>query len=226
MSVMFNTTLLRKNLMALTGLFLCMFLVIHLAGNLQLLLPEEEAQMKFNQYSKILSGNYIVKAISYVLFLSIITHTVLALVITQKNKQATKVSYAYDRRKSASKWYSRNMGLLGSLILVFIVSHMRDFWYLYTFGQVPLDSHGYKDLFTIVITTYGELWYVILQCLAFLALGYHLLHGFHSAFKTLGAYPNRLNRILHYTGVGFSLIMTAGFIFIPVFIYLTYHANG
>ena len=209
--------------MALTGLFLCLFLVVHLAGNLQLLLPQEKAMTQFNLYSQILSGNYLIKAISWLLFLSIIVHSIYALIITIKNRKASGATYAYDRRKMVSSWYSRNMGLLGSIILLFLIIHLKDFWYAYSYGTLPVDSEGNKDLFSVVISAYGELWYVSLNILAFIALGYHLLHGFYSAFKTLGAYPSKLSRGLYYLGIGFTLIITAGFIVIPVFVYINYH---
>lgn len=210
--------------MALTGLFLCLFLVIHLAGNLQLLLPPERAELQFNLYSKILSGNLIIKVISWLLFASIIAHSVYALVITLKNRRSAGGSYAFDRRRSASSWYSRNMGILGSIILIFLIVHLKDFWYVYSFGAVPLDAEGNKDLFTIVVAAFGNWWYVALNVIAFLALGFHLIHGFHSAFKTLGAYPDRLSRIIYYGGIGFSLALTAGFVFIPIYVFLTYHS--
>jgi succinate dehydrogenase / fumarate reductase cytochrome b subunit len=210
--------------MALTGLFLILFLIIHLAGNLQLLLPEEKALTQFNLYSRILSSNYIIKAISYLLFASIIAHAVYALIITIKNKQASGRTYVYDQRAKVSKWYSRNMGFLGSIILIFLVIHLKDFWYVYSFGDLPQDSEGNKDLFTIVITAYGELWYVVINLLAFVALGYHLLHGFQSAFKTLGAYPSKLARWIYYAGIGLTLILSAGFIYIPLFVYFNYHS--
>lgn len=209
--------------MALTGLFLCLFLVVHLAGNLQLLLPKETAVIQFNLYSRILSGNYFIKVISWLLFLSIVLHSIYALIITIKNRKASGSAYAYDRRKVVSSWSSRNMGLLGSIILLFLVIHLKDFWYQYSFGTLPLDDEGNKDLFSIVVSAYGRLWYVILNIVAFIALGYHLLHGFYSAFKTLGVYPSKLSRGLYYLGIGFTLIITTGFIIIPVFVYLNYH---
>ncbi len=211
----------RKNLMALTGLFLVLFLVIHLAGNLQLLLPPERALEQFNLYSKILSGNYLIKAISYGLFAAIIAHTAYAVMITLSNRKAANTRYAYDRRGSASKWYARNMGLLGAIVLVFLVSHLKDFWYPYTFGHVPVDAAGQKDLYTIVIAAYQQWWYVLLNVMAFAALGFHLLHGTHSAFKTLGAYPSRLARWLYRASMAISLLLTAGYILIPIYIYLT-----
>ncbi len=221
---MTTSTLFRKNLMALTGLFLCLFLVIHLAGNLQLLLPPAKAEIQFNLYSRILSGNLIIKAISWLLFLSIIAHAVYALVITLQNRRAAGGAYAFDRRRSASNWYARNMGILGSIILIFLVIHLKDFWYLYSFGSLPMDAEGNKNLFEIVVNAYGAWWYVALNVIAFIVLGYHLLHGFSSAFKTLGAYPTRTSRIIHYAGIAFTVILTTGFVFIPIYIYFTYHS--
>jgi succinate dehydrogenase / fumarate reductase cytochrome b subunit len=218
-----SSTLIQKNLMALTGLFLSFFLVIHLAGNLQLLLPEERASVQFNIYSKILSGNYIIKAISYLLFLSIAAHTAYALMITLKNRKASGGAYALDKRQNASPWYSRNMGILGSIILLFLIVHLKDFWYVYSFGNVPLDVEGNKDLFTIVINAYGQIWYIILNVFAFIALGYHMLHGIYSAFKTLGAYPSKLSKILYFMSVGLTAGLTFGFIFIPIFVFIKYH---
>ncbi len=221
---MTTSTLFQKNLMALTGLFLCFFLVIHLAGNLQLLLPPDRAELQFNLYSKILSSNLIIKVISWVLFISIIAHALYALIITIQNRKSSGGRYAYDRRQGASKWYSRNMGILGSIILIFLIVHLKDFWYVYSFGSVPMDADGNKNLFEIVVNAYGTWWYVALNVVAFIALGYHLLHGFFSAFKTLGAYPPRLSRILYYFGIAFTLIITAGFVFIPIFVFFTYHS--
>ena len=209
--------------MALTGLFLCLFLAVHLAGNLQLLLPEDKAMIQFNLYSKILSGNYFIKAVSWLLFLSIALHSIYALIITIKNRKASGSAYAYDRRKVVSTWYSRNMGLLGSIILLFLIIHLKDFWYQYSYGALPLDEEGNKDLFSIVVSAYGRWWYVALNIIAFIALGYHLLHGFYSAFKTLGVYQSKLSKALYYLGVGFTLIITTGFIIIPLFVYFNYH---
>ena len=144
-------TLSRKNLMALTGLFLCFFLVIHLFGNLQLLLPEEAAHWQFNFYSKLLSENIFIVLISYVLFASILAHALYALLITIQNRRASGKRYEYDRRSVSSKWYARKMGLLGTVILAFLIIHLRDFWYQLQFGHVPLDKDGQKDLYTLVL---------------------------------------------------------------------------
>ncbi|WP_316834692.1 succinate dehydrogenase cytochrome b subunit [Pedobacter nutrimenti] len=216
------STLSRKYLMALTGLFLCFFLVIHLAGNFQLFLPEAQARESFNGYSELLSGNIFIKAISYILYASIIIHSIDALVITLFNrKKAGK--YEYDKRGVVSKWYSRNMGILGTVILIFLVFHFKDFWYQYKFGTLPVDSAGNKDLYEIVIRAYGDLWYVLFYVLAMFALGYHLLHGFYSAARTLGVYHPRYVAFIRVFGTWYSYIITFGFAAIPLYIYFTHY---
>lgn len=214
-----KSTLSRKNLMALTGLFLCFFLVIHLLGNLQLLLPPERAEGSFNYYSKLLSGNIFIIMISYVLYFSLIAHAVDALVITMKNKR-TAAKYAYDDRKQASKWYSRNMGILGTILLVFLVLHFMDFWYVYKFGTLPTDSEGNKNLYVVVTYAFKSWWYVFLYVSAMFALGFHLLHGFKSAVRTLGLYHPRCAQYVQTFGVAYSYAITIGFSIIPIYVYL------
>lgn len=212
----------RKNLMALTGLFLCLFLVIHLAGNLQLLLPVERAQLQYNQYSELLTHNILIKIVSYVLYASIIAHSGWALILTLRSRAARgDHGYAYDRRSVVSTWYSRNMGILGALLLVFIVIHMANFWYPYKFGTVPMDAAGRKDLYRVVVMAYREWWYVAIYVVSMLVLGFHLLHGFYSAFQSLGLYHSKYGRWMKWTGRVYTALITAGFILIPLWIYFT-----
>ncbi len=206
--------------MAVTGLFLCFFLVIHLLGNLQLLLPEAQARESFNGYSQILSGNIFIKIISYVLYASIIIHGIDALIITLKNRK-TSGKYVHDQRGVSSKWYSRNMGILGTLILIFLVFHFKDFWYQYKFGALPVDDSGHKDLYGIVIGVYQDWWYVLFYVLSMFALGFHLLHGFFSAARSLGVYHPKYVGWIRNFGKWYSYVITLGFAIIPVYIYLT-----
>jgi succinate dehydrogenase / fumarate reductase, cytochrome b subunit len=215
----FLGTLSRKNLMALTGLFLCFFLVIHLFGNLQLLLPAKVAHWQFNFYSKLLSENIFIELISYILFASILAHAFYALFITIKNRHANGKRYMYDRRGVSSKWYSRTMGLLGTIILVFLVIHLRDFWYRFKFGHVPLDQDGQKDLYTLVVTVYHNGWYVMIYILCMVALGYHLLHGFFSAARSLGVFHPRYVNVVKVVDWVYSIGISAGFAFIPLFVH-------
>jgi succinate dehydrogenase / fumarate reductase cytochrome b subunit len=214
-------TLSRKNLMALTGLFLCFFLVIHLFGNLQLLLPADVARWQFNFYSKLLSENLFIQLVSYFLFASILAHVLYALLITIQNRRSNGQRYEYDRRSASSQWYSRKMGLLGTIILFFLVIHLRDFWYQLQFGHLPLDKDGQKDLYTLVVSVYQNVWYVLIYVLSMVALGYHLLHGFFSAARTLGFYNARYVQWVRIIGWLYSIGISAGFALIPVYIYFT-----
>lgn len=214
-----QSTQVSKIWMALTGLFLCFFLVIHLLGNLQLLLPADRARLSFNWYSHLLSGNILIKIIEWVLFVSIVAHVIYAWRLTIRSRRANGTHYVYDKRKAASTWSSRNMGFLGIVILLFLILHLKDFWYHYKFGALPLDEQGYTDLFTVVIAAYGQLWYVVLYLAGIAALGLHLLHGFASAARTLGLYHPMYSHIVRVAGVVYTLLITAGFMIIPVYMY-------
>ena len=215
------TTLQYKLWMAGTGLFLCFFLVIHLLGNMQLFLPPQLAREQFNWYSHLLSGNIMIKLVSYVLYGSILAHAFYAIVLMLRKSKANGTKYAYDARGASSVWYSRNMGILGTIIFVFLVIHFKDFWYQYKFTDLPLDEKGNKDLYTIVIYAFQELWYVIVYELALLALGFHLLHGFFSAARSLGIFHPRYVKILKVFGWIYTLVVTLGFMAMPIYVYLT-----
>lgn len=213
----------KKIWMAATGLFLCVFLVIHLLGNLQLLLPADKAREQFNGYSHFLSHNILIKIIEWVLFISIILHILYALLLTMAARKANGPRYRYDKRPQVSAWNSRNMGLLGTIILIFLIIHLKDFWYHYKFTDLPLDQHGNTDLYSIVVAAYQQWWYVILYTAGILALGAHLLHGFFSAARTIGLYHPKYVRWMRVIGWLYTGIMTIGFIMIPIYIHLSTH---
>jgi succinate dehydrogenase / fumarate reductase cytochrome b subunit len=220
MRMMKQSTIQYKLAMAGTGLFLCFFLVIHLLGNLQLLLPAAEAREQFNWYSHLLAGNMGIKIISWVLLLSIIAHAVYALVLAFKTKKANGSKYVYDKRPDVSPWNSRNMGLLGTVILLFLVIHLKDFWYVADFTDMAVDKQGYKDMYAVVVLTFHQWWYVLIYEISFIALGFHLLHGFFSAARTLGLYHPKYVQLVRYAGWLYTGFITLGFMLIPIFIYL------
>jgi succinate dehydrogenase / fumarate reductase cytochrome b subunit len=134
-----STTIGKKLLMAASGLFLCTFLVIHLIGNLQLF--KHDDGLAFNAYAKFMTTNPLIKIVAYVNYLLILTHVFTSLILTRKNKAARPQGYGANNPQSNSIWSSRNMGILGTIILVFIVVHMQQFWYEYKFGSVPTQSY-------------------------------------------------------------------------------------
>lgn len=206
--------------MALTGLFVSFFLIIHLIGNLQLLWPEAEAKLQYNAYSDLLSGNILIKVVSYVLYAALILHTLDAFYLLFLRRKADGASYSLDKRARSSTWYSKNMMSLGIIILVFLVIHFKDFWYAYKFGALPLDENGHKDLYTLVVTAFQQLGYVILYIVSIIALGFHLLHGVYNAHRTLGLYHPFYTRLVKVLGAIFAVLMTIGYLVIPILIYL------
>lgn len=132
-----KSSLAKKYWMAATGLFLCLFLVGHLAGNIQLLVGGYEGRLAFNEYSVFMTTNIAVIILSYLTYFSIIFHALDGLVISINNRKARPQSYVYNKPSRNSIWSSRNMGFLGTLILAFIIFHMWDFWYRYKFGSLP-----------------------------------------------------------------------------------------
>ena len=132
---MFNSSLGQKLIMSLTGLFLCSFLIIHMVGNLQLFYQDNG--LSFNKYAVFMTTNPIIKTVSYLLYFTILFHAFKGLWLAYKNKKARPVQYASFDGKANSHWSSRNMGILGTIILVFVVIHMSNFWWEYKNGHVP-----------------------------------------------------------------------------------------
>jgi len=210
----------RKLLMALTGLFLILFLMGHLAGNLLLFKSDGQA---FNEYAKFMTTNPAVKVLSIITYISILLHVVYSIVITRSNKTARPVGYAVTLGSESSKWSSRNMGILGTIVLLFLVVHLKSFWYEMRFGTLPLVNYPeigeYRDLYTVVAATFTQWWYVALYVIAMIGLGYHLSHGFESAFQTLGLNHKKYTPILEKLGLGFAIIVPALFASIPLFMF-------
>lgn len=214
-----STTLMRKLFMALTGLFLSFFLVIHLLGNLQLFLPAATAQEQFNYYSALLSENGFIKLVSYALYFSLLGHAVMAIQITIKNRKAAG-KYQLDKRARASSWASRNMGFLGFVLFFFLVVHFADFWYVYKFGAIAKDKLGQKDLYSVVIAAFSNIGYVLIYSFAMIALAFHLRHGVYSAVRSMGVFHPKYVRLIKILGLFFTYAISLGFIAIPIFIYL------
>lgn len=125
-SALLKSSIGKKYWMALTGLFLCLFLVGHLAGNLQLLMPN--SQLQFNQYALFMTSNPAVKILSYLTYISILFHAIDGILLAIQNKKARPVGYAKTNSSANSSFASRNMAVLGTLVLVFIATHMINFW--------------------------------------------------------------------------------------------------
>tara|TARA_B100001123_G_scaffold56074_1_gene59911 strand:+ start:164 stop:835 length:672 start_codon:yes stop_codon:yes gene_type:complete len=217
----FNSTIFRKTLAGLSGLFLVLFLLGHLLGNLQLFIPGEDGQKQFNEYALFMTTNPAVKILSVLTYSSIILHTVLTLFLVFQSSNARDVKYLQSSGNANSTWGSKNMAVLGTLILVFIVIHMKSFWYEMHFGVIGLDPWGNKDLHTVTVTAFNELWYVLFYVLSMVVLAIHLKHGVESVFQTLGIKTRRYVSLIHKAAYGFALIVPAAFASIPIYLYVT-----
>ena len=217
----FNSTIFRKTLAGLSGLFLVLFLLGHLLGNLQLFIPGEDGQKQFNEYALFMTTNPAVKILSVLTYSSIILHTVLTLFLVFQSSNARDVKYLQSSGNANSTWGSKNMAVLGTLILIFIVIHMKSFWYEMHFGVIGLDPWGNKDLHTVTVTAFNELWYVLFYVLSMVVLAIHLKHGVESVFQTLGIKTRRYVSLIHKAAYGFALIVPAAFASIPIYLYVT-----
>ncbi|MGE0771642.1 MAG: succinate dehydrogenase cytochrome b subunit [Cyclobacteriaceae bacterium] len=220
---LFSSSLGRKLMMAMTGLFIVIFLPVHLAGNLQLL--KDDGGEAFNVYAQFMTHNPLIKTVSYILYTSIIVHTVWAIMLTRKNRKARgSEGYAVTSGKS-SHWTSRNMGILGTILFVFIVIHMRQFWAEMHWGGIPTkvyDGQEVKDLYAVVEVAYQQWWYVVIYVVSMVFLAFHLYHGFASAFQTLGLNHVKYNPVISFVGKAFAIIIPALFALIPIWMYLNW----
>lgn len=285
----FSSSIGQKVIMALTGLFLSSFLVIHLIGNLQLLI--DDYGYKFNAYAKFMTSNPLIKTAGYITYLSILLHAFRGILLVSKNRAARSKGYKKFEGSANSTWMSRSMGVLGTIIFVFIIIHMQQFWYQYKFGgtvekqeytiitteegkekifsgkemdkmredlgaivgkyQATQDQEGfendpvykqyepmlkeleaaqasgaiktetYKDLYSVVKATYSDILYVLLYVIAMIAIAFHLLHGFSSAFQTMGWKHPKYNGLINAVTWFIGIIVPAGFAAIPLIMYFS-----
>lgn len=280
-SAFLKSSIAKKYWMALTGLFLCLFLSGHLAGNLQLIFSDAK---HFNEYALFMTSNPAVKILSYLTYISILFHAFDGILLTIQNKKARPIGYAKTDGSSSSV-SSRNMAVLGTIILVFIVTHMVNFWAVMHFDKnIPLmtkiiEVQGNKQVFYVgtqagqffpieqvaketdktepgtmpkqfVIKNRTELYYnqvdvkvadlykdlhkltidffkhpktgliaTILYVLAMFTLAFHLLHGFQSAFQSLGLNNPKYTPAIKKAGAAFAIIVPLLFAIIPVYIH-------
>jgi len=214
----------RKNLMAVTGLFIVFFLIIHLLGNLILIIPDSYFPIEFwggvannhdmyNAYSHFLVHFWPITVIAWMLYAAILAHVIDAVIITRQNNKAKGEKYVVTDH-STSTWYSRNMGLLGTVIGLFIFIHMAQFWLQY---KVLGTEH---DLHKLVMETFKQWWVVLIYEIGIIALGFHLVHGIESAHRSIGFYPNKAIRIIKIVALCFGIGMAVLYAIIPIVLYL------
>ncbi len=221
---MFTSSIGQKIVMAITGLFLISFLVIHLGLNATIW-ANDNGKM-FNTGAHFMGSMLVIRMMEIVLFAGIFAHIIQGLMLMNKNNSKRSVGYAVDYGNRGSKWYSRSMGLLGTLLLLFLIMHIYHFWVPSRLGGMwsirPLEevdySNGaqYHNLYLEMLSVFKNPIVVGLYVLGCISLAYHLMHGFESAFRTMGISNNRYLSAVRIAGQAFSLIVGIGFAMMPI----------
>jgi len=223
MSNIFNSSIGKKLLMALAGLFLATFLLVHLGINLTLIIFDDPRI--FNIAAHFMATNILIKVFEIVLFGGILLHIIYGLLLQLLNWIARPVRYRVNNPAQTS-FFSKFMIHTAAIILVFLVIHLFDFYFKAKFGhghvaEITYNGKIYHDLGTMVLEKFQILWVDIFYIVCFLFLGFHLLHGFASAFQTLGLNHKVYTPVIKTIGYLYTFIVVAGFIVIPLWIYLT-----
>ena len=220
MSNIFTSSIGKKLIMSLAGLFLILFLIVHLGINISLIICESREY--FNIAAHFMSSNVIIKIFEIVLFGGFILHMLYGMVLQIQNWLARPKRYRIDNYSQTS-FFSKFMIHTALIITVFLVLHLLDFFIKSKFAdnvaEVVYNGKEYQDLGFLVIQRFKIGWVVIIYVVALLFLGFHLHHGFQSAFQTMGINHKTYSPVIKVIGLIYTLVITIGFISIPVYVY-------
>jgi succinate dehydrogenase / fumarate reductase cytochrome b subunit len=228
----FTSAIGKKIVMGLTGLFLIAFLVVHVGLNacifydLPFFDPNDNGAM-FNKAAHFMGATMVMRILEIGLFAIFIVHIIQGWSLEVQNRQKRRRDYHVNLGNRGSKWYSRSMAILGTIIFLFLVIHIADFWVpsriTHNLPQAQYASAPgveFHDVFMKMYNTFQSPLVVILYLLGVLALAYHLFHGFHSAFRTMGVYNKKYLAMLKSLGYGFTIIVCVLFALMPIAMYL------
>jgi succinate dehydrogenase / fumarate reductase cytochrome b subunit len=211
MSVIRISSIAKKFIMALSGLFLIVFLLVHLGVNLLLLSSNPDL---FNEASHFMATNPLIQIMQYVLALGFVVHILSGVALTVQNYLARPNRYAMNRPSENASLESRTMIVSGGLVLLFLLLHMRNFFYYIKFGQLP-EGGDY-----VLVTDLFDIWYyTMIYVASFIILGFHLNHGFQSSFQSLGANNKFWGQIWKKAGTIYSVIIAGGFSIIALYLF-------
>jgi len=220
MNGIFSSSLGKKLIMSITGLFLMMFLLVHLTVNLMLLVGNGKI---FNFAAHFMATNPVIKIVEPILAIGLIIHIIYASIITLLNRRARPIGYIKTQSNGVTTWASKNMYILGGTIFIFLVIHLTNFFWKIKFGEVPTLSYDngitqMEDAYSLVSGLFiSYWWYSLIYIAGALMLGFHLSHGFWAAFQTLGwnnkVWINRLETIAYI----YAIVIAAGFTVIPLY---------
>ena len=222
MSGILNSSIGRKFAMALSAFFLMIFLLQHFVINLTSIISADT----FNEISHFMGTFWLIQyVIQPILIFGVIFHFIMGFVLEIKNKKARNVKYAKNNGAANSSWMSRNMIYSGLFIFIFLIIHFIDFWLpeintKYIIGDMSGMHNGEFRYFHELQEKFIPIWRVALYCVGFVFLALHLLHGFNSAFQSVGA-NNKYTKGLKGFGKAYAILIPLGFIVIA----LVHHFN-
>ncbi|HAI81137.1 MAG TPA: succinate dehydrogenase [Chryseobacterium sp.] len=214
-----SSTIGRKYAMALSAMFLLLFLIMHLSVNLISVFSPSA----FNSASEFMGYNPLIQFLMQpILGFAVIFHFVMGFVLELKNRSARPVKYAMNNGSANSTWMSRNMIISGLVVLAFLGLHMYDFWwheinFKYVEANTPDNERFWHELHA----KFADAWRVIFYIIAFVLLGLHLAHGFQSSFQSVGARHPKYTPVIKALGTWYSILIPAGFIIIALYHFLT-----
>ena len=208
----FTSSIGQKLIMAVTGLFLITFLVVHCFLNA--LIFFNDGGKIFDKGADFMATNPVIRVVEIVLFAGLILHIIRAYLLMRKNNNSRPVKYAVHNGKANSKWYSRSMGLLGTLLLMFLIVHLKHFWVVSRFTDEI--TSGKETLFNEMKEVFENPIVIVVYVLAMFSLAYHLMHGFQSAFQTLGFNHKKYTPFIKSFGWAFSIIIPLIFALMPL----------
>ncbi len=211
-SKLFKTSIGKKLIMGLTGLFLISFLLVHVGINS--LIFFNDGGHKFEEAAEFMGTNWLIRTMEVGLMLGLLLHIVDGLLLWSENNKARPVKYAYTNASANSTWYSRSMGLLGTLLLIFLILHLKHFWVVSRFTDAI--TSGKRTLYYEMQMVFQSLPVVIVYVLAMVSLSYHLMHGFASAFQSLGINHKKYTPTIKTIGYAFSIIVPLLFALMPI----------
>jgi succinate dehydrogenase / fumarate reductase, cytochrome b subunit len=219
---LFTSSVGKKIVMALTGLFLITFLIVH--AGINACMWANDGGVMFNKAAHFMGSTVVIRIMEIGLFLGIFLHIIQGYMLEYQNRSKRKIGYDVNLGNKGSKWYSRSMGLLGTILLIFFIIHWYHFWIPSRFTGVEEtklpNGEEVHNLYALMQITFQELWVVIVYVFACFSLCWHLIHGFQSAFRTVGVSNQKYVGLIKNVGIGYAVIISLAFAMMPVSMYL------
>lgn len=218
---MFTSSVGKKLVMGFTGIFLVLFLIVHVGLNACIWAMDNGVM--FNKAAHFMGANVVPRILEIGLFAGFFLHIIQGYLLEMQNRKARGTAYAVSYGNKGSKWYSRSMALLGTLLLLFLIMHIKHFRVpsrITGLEPMMIDGKEYHNLYGEMLAVFENPVIVVLYVIGCISLAYHLAHGFQSAFRTIGINNPKYTTLLESVGYGFSIIVPLAFAMMPISMHL------